>query len=87
MKSGRCEKSLVEESSPFCYHRGMNQRMTPHERLEAVFAGETPDRTPILGGWTSCPEHIAAIMGVSLAAYALLGADGLAGMTGRCWMC
>ncbi len=78
---------------PFCYHRGMAQRMSPRERLEAVFAGETPDRTPILGGWISCSEHIAAIVGVSLdeywedpegvslAAYMRLGADGVVGMT------
>ena len=78
---------------PFCYHRGMNSALTPLERLEAVFAGETPDRTPILGGWISCPEHIAAIVGVSLdeywedpegvslTAYARLGTDGLISMT------
>ena len=68
----------------------MHSTMTPRQRLEAVFAGETPDRTPILGGWITCPEHIAAIMGVSveeywedppgvsIAAYQRLGADGLA---------
>ncbi|HEY3397265.1 MAG TPA: uroporphyrinogen decarboxylase family protein [Armatimonadota bacterium] len=71
----------------------MNLTMTPRERLEAVFAGETPDRTPILGGWISCPDHIAALVGVSLdeywedpaevslAAYRLLGSDGLVSMT------
>ena len=48
-----------------------------------------PDRTPILGGWIACPEHICTLTGVSLAeywrdpegvsvrAYRILGTDGL----------
>jgi hypothetical protein len=63
--------------------------MSPRRRLEAVFAGEMPDRTPILGGWIACPEHICALaaatkdeywadpVGVSIRAYHVLGADGL----------
>ncbi len=38
-------------------------------RLEAVFAGEAPDRTPVLGGWIACPAHICALAEVSLDAY------------------
>ncbi len=65
------------------------QVWTPRQRLEAVFARERPDRTPILGGWIACPEHLCAIAGVDLAtywadpirvslrAYELLGTDGL----------
>ena len=63
--------------------------MTSRERLEAVFAGSIPDRTPLLGGWIACPEHICAIVGVtledywadpqrvSIEAYKRLGMDGL----------
>ncbi|MBN1402765.1 MAG: hypothetical protein JXA74_18125 [Anaerolineae bacterium] len=63
--------------------------MTPRQRLETLFAREAPDRTPILGGWIACPEHICALAGVSLAqywadpegvsirAYQVLGDDGL----------
>jgi len=63
--------------------------MTPKERLDAVFALKTPDRTPVLGGWIACPSHIMEITGVdedaywadpkgvSIRAYQLLGADGL----------
>ena len=63
--------------------------MTPRERLENVFAGKEPDRTPILGGWIACPQHICALTGasideywrdpveVSVEAYEILGADGL----------
>lgn len=59
------------------------------ERLRRVFNSEPADRTPILGGWIACPEHIAAIMDVSLEtywenpvvtsieAYRRLGSDGL----------
>lgn len=66
--------------------------MTGTERLEAVFAGQKADRTPILGGWFSAPEHIQAIAGateqqywenpreVSITAYRRLGADGLIGI-------
>jgi hypothetical protein len=43
--------------------------LTPRQRLETLFARQTPDRTPILGGWIACPEHIAAIAGVSMATY------------------
>ena len=43
--------------------------LTPHERLETLFARGMPDRTPILGGWIACPEHICAITGVSLETY------------------
>ena len=63
--------------------------LTPRQRLEAVFAGHEPDRTPINGGWIACPEHIAAIsgvtlqeywrdpLGISIRAYQILGTDGL----------
>jgi hypothetical protein len=63
--------------------------MTKRERLETVFTGGQPDRTPILGGWIACPEHICAITGVdldeywrspmarSIEAYRRLGSDGL----------
>lgn len=66
------------------------REMTPKERLAAVYCGEEPDRTPLLGGWIACPDHIAAIMGVtmeeywarpewvSIEAYRKLGMDGLA---------
>ena len=59
-------------------------------RLETVFAGKEPDRTPILGGWIACPEHICRLAGVtleeywqdprnvSIRAYEELGSDGLA---------
>lgn len=63
--------------------------MSSRTRLEAVFKGEQPDRTPILGGWIACPEHICAItrktlqeywndpIAASIAAYKALGTDGL----------
>ncbi|HHX65405.1 MAG TPA: hypothetical protein GX702_11005 [Chloroflexi bacterium] len=63
--------------------------MSSRERLEAVFTLQEPDRTPILGGWIACPEHIAALAGVtlqeywndprgiSIRAYRALGSDGL----------
>ncbi len=63
--------------------------MSRRERLEAVFAGREPDRTPILGGWIACPEHICTLtgatpeeywadpFGVSIRAYQVLGSDGL----------
>ena len=66
--------------------------MTPRERLDAVFDLEAPDRTPILGGWIACPEHIMALAGasedeywadatsVSIRAYEKLGSDGLIGV-------
>ncbi|HET6487829.1 MAG TPA: hypothetical protein VFH83_15485, partial [Spirochaetia bacterium] len=62
---------------------------THRERLEAVFAGRAPDRTPFLGGWIACPEHICGLAGATLAdywsdpfswsvkAYQALGCDGL----------
>ena len=62
---------------------------TMRERLETVFAGREADRTPILGGWIACPEHICTITDISLEeywrapemwsirAYQILGADGL----------
>ena len=65
--------------------------MTSRDRLEAVFAGRRPDRTPILGGWIACPEHICELAGVdleaywrdptaaSIDAYRELGSDGLIG--------
>jgi hypothetical protein len=43
--------------------------MTHRERLEAVFAGNPPDRTPILGGWIASPEHICALAGADLPTY------------------
>jgi len=58
-------------------------------RLECVFRSSTPDRTPILGGWIACPDHICTIAGIgletywqdpgahSLEAYRILGTDGL----------
>ena len=40
--------------------------MTPRERLDAAFNLKEPDRTPILGGWIACPEHICALAGATL---------------------
>ena len=66
-----------------------NQSMSKRERLETAFALKEPDRTPILGGWIACPEHIMTITGataeeywsdptgVSILAYEKLGTDGL----------
>ncbi|MFH1084936.1 MAG: hypothetical protein V1772_04155 [Chloroflexota bacterium] len=63
--------------------------LSPRHRLETLFSRQAPDRTPILGGWIACPEHIAAIvgvgldaywadpLGVSIRAYHTLGTDGL----------
>jgi len=63
--------------------------MSRRERLEAVLAGRKPDRTPVLGGWIACPEHLARLAGVSLddywadqrgvsiRAYDRLGVDGI----------
>ncbi len=59
------------------------------ERLDKVFNGQKADRTPVLGGWIACPEHICNIMGVTrdeywndkiritIEAYKRLGMDGL----------
>jgi hypothetical protein len=70
----------------------MDEPMTPRARLDAVFALQCPDRTPLLGGWIACPQHIMALtgtdedaywddpQGVSLAAYRALGTDGLIGV-------
>ena len=58
--------------------------------MQAAFALENPDRTPVLGGWLACPEYImetahatideywADPVGVSINAYQCLGMDGLA---------
>lgn len=66
--------------------------MTSRERLDAAFRLERTDRTPVLGGWIACPEHIMALTGadeeaywqdpvkVSIEAYGKLGADGLIDM-------
>jgi len=63
--------------------------ITKRQRLEAVFTGHKPDRTPTIGGWIYCPEHICALAGVtlddywasprehSIRAYEKLGCDGL----------
>jgi hypothetical protein len=63
--------------------------MTRSQRLDAIFVGREPDRTPILGGWIACPDHICALVGttlkeywadpkaVSIRAYQALGSDGL----------
>ena len=40
--------------------------MTPRQRLDAAFNLQEPDRTPILGGWIACPEHICALAGATL---------------------
>ncbi|MDK1031449.1 MAG: uroporphyrinogen decarboxylase family protein [Planctomycetia bacterium] len=66
--------------------------MTSRERLEAAFALEQPDRTPVLGGWLAVPEHIMTLtgadedaywadpVGVSIKAHEILGVDGLVGV-------
>lgn len=71
---------------------GRDEVMSRRERLEAVIAGEPADRTPVLGGWIACPEHICALAGTdletywadpvaaSIAAYRRLGSDGLIGV-------
>ena len=67
----------------------MTSTMTPRQRLDAAFALKPPDRTPVLGGWIACAQHIMEITGVdedtywddpegvSIAAYQSLGSDGL----------
>lgn len=67
----------------------MNDAMTPRARLDAAFSLQTPDRTPVLGGWIACPAHIMEVtgvnedaywddpQGVSIQAYQSLGTDGL----------
>ena len=67
----------------------MEDHSPSRQRLETVFAGKEPDRTPILGGWIACPEHICKLAGVtleeywqdprnvSIRAYQKLGSDGL----------
>jgi len=66
-----------------------SNEISRRQRLEAVFAGEEPDRTPILGGWIACAEHICVLADatadeywddpekVSIRAYKELGSDGL----------
>lgn len=66
--------------------------MTPRQRLDAVFALEPPDRTPVLSGWIANPPYLWQLAGVSradyeadpfavgVAAYRALGADGLLAM-------
>ena len=68
------------------------ETMSPAERLDAVFALRPPDRTPVLGGWIACPDHLAALAEVdlegywadptemSLRAYRRLSNDGLIGI-------
>ena len=63
--------------------------MTSKERLYTVFAGGRADRTPVLGGWLACPEHICVLtdrtmegywadpVGAAIEAYVKLGMDGL----------
>ena len=67
----------------------MGNHMSSRTRLEAVFNGATPDRTPILGGWIACTDHICSItrktlteywgdpLNTTIEAYKILGADGL----------
>lgn len=66
--------------------------MNSRDRLEAAFTLKKPDRTPILGGWIACPEHIMKLTGTdedqywkdpwdaSIRAYEILGTDGLIGI-------
>lgn len=63
--------------------------MTSSERIKSVIDGLKPDRTPILGGWIACVDHILSLapctleeyakdpIGASIKAYANLGTDGL----------
>ena len=44
-------------------------RMSCRERLSRVISGQAADRTPVLGGWIACVEHICALAGVSSEAY------------------
>jgi hypothetical protein len=62
---------------------------TQWNRLETVFRGEIADKTPLIGGWIACPQHICKLTGVSeeqywanpaeisAKAYQILGMDGL----------
>jgi len=66
--------------------------MTKRERLERVFAGEAPDRPPMLGGWIASPRMLLEITGeteeaykndpeaVAIKAYKILETDGLIGV-------
>ncbi|MCL2708029.1 MAG: hypothetical protein FWF03_02815 [Defluviitaleaceae bacterium] len=66
--------------------------MTKRQRLDTVFAGGAPDRTPVLGGWIASRDLILGVTGktsedyrenaeeVTLEAYRLLGMDGLIGL-------
>jgi hypothetical protein len=70
----------------------VSERMGSRQRLEAVIAGQSADRTPVWGGWIACPDHICALagvdlgaywkdpVGVSVEAYRELGSDGLIGV-------
>ncbi len=65
--------------------------MPPRQRLEAAFDLREPDRTPVLGGWIACYEHIVALAGataeeyqanrhqVCIEAHRRLGCDGMMG--------
>ena len=67
----------------------MGDGMTPRERLNDAFSLQSPDMTPVLGGWIACPDHIMEITGadedqywndpeeISIEAYRALGTDGL----------
>jgi len=66
--------------------------MDKRRRLETVFAGQTPDRPPALGGWIAHPRALCEIAGaaeadyaadprkVALEAYRRLDVDGLIGV-------
>lgn len=66
--------------------------MTPRQRLETVFSGGVPDRTPVLSGWIANPKLLCDVAGASLdeywedargtsiKAYRRMGVDGLIGV-------
>ncbi len=66
-----------------------NKNSTSQERLSTVFAGQKPDRTPVLSGWIAYIRHIIELAGsseeeylrepekVALKAYKNLRVDGL----------
>ena len=70
----------------------MDKDMTTRERLDAAFSLQSPDRTPVLGGWIASRSHIMEITGayedqywndpkgISIEAYQSLGTDGLVGV-------
>lgn len=43
--------------------------MNSWERLERTFSSQVTDRTPVLGGWITCPDHICKITGVDIETY------------------